>query len=174
MEILADIVKIIVPGTLVLLGIYLSIRTMTMKQLEAQIVQMRASASETILPLRLQAYERIVLLLERSSPMQLLLRANQPGMNAFMLKQQMQQDLKEELFHNVAQQTYMSHEVWVAVKSSLDQVSNIIENAADGLDANASTMEYVQSLGNLLMQFPEDLCQPALRMVKAEVQMLFQ
>jgi len=174
MEIIADIVKIIVPAALVLVGMYLTVRALTMKQLESQIVQMRGAGNETILPIRLQAYERMILLLERSSPMELVLRTNQPGMNAFALKQQMQMDLREELHHNVAQQTYISHEVWLAVKSSIDQVSQIIENTADGLEPNASAMEYIQKLGASLVQFPEDPCQPAIRMVKAEVQRLFQ
>jgi hypothetical protein len=173
MEILADIVKIIVPGSLVLVGIYLTVRTLTMKQLESQLLQIRAAASDQVLPIRLQAYERIILLLERSSPMQLLLRTNQPGMNAFMLKQQMQIDLQEELNHNIAQQTYMSHEVWMAVKAAVNQVSAIIESAADDLAPNAGAMEYIERLTQTLMQYPNDPCLPALIMVKAEVQRLF-
>lgn len=177
MDILSDLIKILLPATLVLLGIYFSLKSVIQRQVQQEkdenLVKLRLQSQEHILPLRLQAYERMILLLERSSPMSVLLRVNDPAMNVAQLKMAVQHDLREELNHNIAMQLYVSHQAWLLVKGAQDRVIDLFEQASVGLGETSSSYALVQQLANVLMSLEEDPCQGALRFVKMEAQQLF-
>src|SRR6185436_13944932 len=79
MDALVDFVKIVIPASVVLYAVYLTVRSFIAKEIELKKLEVRAKSIETILPARLQAYERITLFLERISPQNLLIRLNNPG-----------------------------------------------------------------------------------------------
>lgn len=83
------------------------------------------------LPLRLQAYERMALFLERISPANLLVRVK-PYQNrkedyvTLLIK-----TIEQEFEHNLAQQIYVSEECWNVIKASKNAtISNIRKSAA--------------------------------------------
>lgn len=83
------------------------------------------------LPLRLQAYERMVLFLERIAPGNLLLRVkpfkDDKGAYAMLLIKTIEQEFE----HNLAQQIYVSEECWNVIKASKNAtISNIRKTAA--------------------------------------------
>ena len=78
MDIVTSLLQIIVPGALVLLGIYATVTAFLKKDFDKQLVAMRTQNTQTILPIRLQAFERISLLLERLAPHNLVRRVKQP------------------------------------------------------------------------------------------------
>jgi len=65
MEIVTDLLKILLPSSLVLLGMYLAIKNMVSKELEEAKLEIKNKNVEILLPLRLQATERLCLFLER-------------------------------------------------------------------------------------------------------------
>ena len=65
MEALIEFGKIIIPATLVLYAVYLTVRSFILKEIELKRLEVRSRSIETILPARLQAYERMTLFLER-------------------------------------------------------------------------------------------------------------
>ena len=81
MELFADILKMLLPATLVLIGVYITVRTLIVKQLERDLINIRSASEQTTLPLRLQAYERLSLFLERINPTSLVIRANNPELS---------------------------------------------------------------------------------------------
>jgi len=64
------------------------------------------------LPVRLQAYERIVLFLERISPGNLVMRVHKPEMKVKQFQQMLIKTIRDEYDHNLSQQLYVSHEAW--------------------------------------------------------------
>ncbi len=70
------------------------------------------------LPLRLQAYERIVLFLERISPGQLLTRMSPLGDDKKAYEILLTHTIDQEFEHNLTQQIYVSDECWNAVKTA--------------------------------------------------------
>jgi hypothetical protein len=173
MDVISDLLKIALPAGLVLLAMYLSIRTLVSKQFETQLIQLRKENNQTVLPIRLQAYERLCLLLERCTPMSLLQRVSHPSYSAFELTQAMLQDIREELGHNLSQQVYVSHEGWIRTRAALERIMNMINEAADEVGNEAGSMAFIDALVARLVQLPEDPCQEALRFLKAEVQTMF-
>jgi len=116
MDALIDFVKIVIPASVVLYAVYLTVRSFIAKEIELKKLEVRAKGIETILPARLQAYERITLFLERISPQNLLIRLSDPAYSAREFQKLLLDEIRNEYNHNVSQQVYMSEEVWNLVK----------------------------------------------------------
>src|SRR5574339_841938 len=94
------------------------VRTFSQKEIELKRLEERGRSIETILPNRLQAYERMTLFLERIAPQNLLIRLNTSNMPAREFHQLLLNEIRNEYNHNVSQQVYMSEEVWGQIKSA--------------------------------------------------------
>ena len=67
------------------------------------------------LPIKLQAYERMLLFCERINPSKLLLRVNPIGDNPDDYLQLLIGNIEQEFEHNLVQQLYISDDSWKAV-----------------------------------------------------------
>jgi hypothetical protein len=105
-------------------------------------------ADKNTLPLKLQAYERLVLLAERIAIPNLVGRVNQPGLSAREMQGLLTQTIRQEFEHNITQQIYVSAEAWEAIRNLkeqniliINQVSTYLPESATGTDLNKSLME---------------------------------
>ena len=73
MEPLIELGKILLPASVVLYAVYLMVKSFIIKEIEMKKLEVRSRSIEITLPVRLQAYERITLFLERISPQNLLM-----------------------------------------------------------------------------------------------------
>ena len=89
------------------------------------------------IPLRIQAYERLVLLLERIKPESMLLRVMTPQMTAGLLHQELLITVRAEFEHNLSQQIYVSQESWNAVKLAKYSLVRLINEEAAKIAAGA-------------------------------------
>ena len=71
---LFEILKIVLPAFIVFLTAYFLLRDMLENSFRKRELELRMKTSGQITPLRLQAYERLALVLERISPQSLLMR----------------------------------------------------------------------------------------------------
>lgn len=99
------------------------------------------------LPVRLQAYERIILLLERISPGSLISRLHKPGMTAPEFQRLLVHTIRDEFNHNLSQQLYVSVPAWEMVKSAKEEMISQVNTAAARLDEKATSAD----LSNLLL-----------------------
>jgi hypothetical protein len=81
------------------------------------------------LPIRLQAYERMSLYLERISPNNLLLRVSPITEDSNGYENLLIQNVEQEFEHNLAQQIYVSDECWSVINTSKNGVIKIIRKA---------------------------------------------
>lgn len=93
----------------------------------------RRETLKVVTPIRLQAYERLALFLERISPNSLVLRCYQPGMDLKLLQGVMTKNIRDEWEHNLSQQVYVSEELWTHVREAKDEMVNLVNSAAVGL-----------------------------------------
>lgn len=100
------------------------------------------SSSTTI---RLQAYERLTLFLERINPSQLMVRIIPISKNKFDYQNYVIAQIEQEYEHNLSQQIYMSEECWSIITSSKNKTIQLIRAAiASETVTNADTLrEYV-------------------------------
>jgi hypothetical protein len=107
-------------------------------------------ADTSTLPLKLQAYERLILLADRIALPNLISRVSQPGLSVREMQNLLVQTIRQEFDHNITQQIYVSPEAWDAIRNLkeqnlliINQVSSFLPESADGLDLNKSLLEMV-------------------------------
>jgi hypothetical protein len=80
-------------------------------------------------PIRLQAYERMSLFLERITPSKLLLRVNPMSSDKDSYESLLIQSIEQEFEHNLAQQIYVSDECWNVINASKNATIQLIRKA---------------------------------------------
>ncbi len=86
------------------------------------------SQKET-LPVRLQAYERMVLFLERIAINSLVVRVGPKGQDKSNYENLLIKQIENEFEHNLSQQIYMSDECWNIIKAAKNATIQIIRSA---------------------------------------------
>lgn len=123
------------------------------------------------LPLRLQAYERMALFLERIAPGNLLVRVKPYTERKEDYSNLLIKNIEQEFEHNLAQQIYLSTECWNVIKASKNAtITNIRKTAAREDIANAAELrQYI--LSSLLDQQPPS--ETGMAYIKKEVKQLW-
>jgi hypothetical protein len=133
----------------------------------------KAATDRTILPLQLQAYERLVLLVERINLQNLISRIFQPGLTAIDMQVGLIQTIKAEYEHNIAQQIYVSPTAWEAVKTLKEQTITIINQVASQLPPEASAMDLNKQMLELFLQAETSPSELTAQILNAEAKRLF-
>ena len=119
------------------------------------------------LPLRLQAYERMALFLERISFGKLLIRVKPGNYSVEEYENLLASNIEQEFEHNLAQQIYISGECWNVIKTSKNATIGILRKTAqqEGVDSADKLREVI--LSNLMEQAAPS--ETALEYIKKEV-----
>tara|TARA_B110000503_G_C7033134_1_gene364894 strand:+ start:179 stop:691 length:513 start_codon:yes stop_codon:yes gene_type:complete len=95
------------------------------------------------LPIKLQAYERMLLFCERINPVKMLVRIKPLSENTHDYLQLLIANVEQEFEHNLVQQIYISNDCWTAILATKNSVINTLKqvaetsNSANGLRENA-------------------------------------
>lgn len=173
MEILIEFGKLLIPALLVLYAMYLTVKSVLEKDIERKEVDFKIKNYETILPLRLQAYERIALLLERISPNNIILRLNSPGLSAKEFQIILVKEIREEYNHNLSQQIYIDEDTWVLIRKAVEDTINLINQSAINLKEEAKGMDLTKAVFAEIMQNEVDSIKHALSQLKKEVSQFY-
>ncbi|MCS6823565.1 MAG: hypothetical protein NZ529_04655 [Cytophagaceae bacterium] len=173
MELVTDLIKILLPAAAVLYAMYLTVRSFLTKDFERRLIDIRIKNNEIVLPIRLQAYERMALFLERISPHNLVMRVNESSYNAYELQQRLVMEIREEYNHNLSQQVYMSDQAWELIKNAKEEVISIINTAASNVPSEAKSIELAKMIFEKLIQRPEEPTTRALKFLKNEIRQSF-
>lgn len=160
-------------GSIMTFGMYLTITTVASKVFEKQKWDIVTRNVEITLPLRLQAYERMCLFLERITPGNLILRLVASAGSAQELQTLLLFEIREEYNHNLSQQIYMSNDAWEQVANAMNEVVSIINQSSGVVAPDAPATDLAKTI---LSQVIEKEIQPsthALKFLKKEVQTLF-
>jgi hypothetical protein len=83
-----------------------------------------------IIPLQLQAYERMVLFLERINPPNLIKRSMSVEQKVADLQSALLRNIRDEYEHNMSQQLYIGETSWEMVKTAKEDVARLINTSA--------------------------------------------
>ena len=173
MEIVYDLLKITLPAGIVLYAVFLVVRSFLNKQLDEYKFSISQKNQEVILPIRLQAYERICLLLERVSPGNIIPRLNENGMSAKQFQADLIIEIRNEFNHNLAQQVYLSEDAWAYVSGAIEQLISMINESGNQLNEGATSLDLARLIFEKSMRQESDVIKNALSAVKKEIQQLF-
>ena len=173
MDIVLEIIKYTLPALIVFLTAYVLIRAFIRNEEQRRNREISESTQKTILPIRLQAYERLALLLERISPESLIMRTNQPGMTAKQLHTELLSSIRAEFEHNLSQQVYISNEAWEMIRTARGNVITMINTAADQLKDDATAIILSQKIFEQIVQLKSPPVQEALELLKEEIKQFY-
>jgi hypothetical protein len=131
-----EVLKYIIPAAVVFGIVQYMMKSFFDSEYKRRHMELKVENNKLIMPLKLQAYERMVVLMERMSPNNLIVRVSQPGISATQLKMALIQDINSEYNHNVSQQVYISPQ------------AGQLGNNAVGLDLSRAIFELTMTLDN--------------------------
>lgn len=169
MEILSDILKMTIPALIVFFTAWIILRNMIKNDQDKRRQELILQNSRTVTPIKLQAYERIVLFLERISLESLLVRVSTPDMSATQLHLAMLNAVRSEFEHNLSQQIYMSQQAWEVVRNARSNMIKIINTEVEKLPADSSGMSLSKHLLEKLMELEKEPTRAAIDYIKGEI-----
>lgn len=169
-----EILKYTISGLLVFFVGWYFVQSHIQKLYNYKLIEIKKASQEHVLPLRLQAYERLVLFLERINPDNMLVRLHTPGMSAIEMQNLILSEIRAEYHHNITQQLYVSHTSWAMVKKIKENTIGMVNNAIKGLPKDASAVNLSKALLTHLSSLEgENPYETALKTVKQDIQQIF-
>lgn len=161
----------VIIACLVLLAFIAVTKMMMNNNVQRQALDNGKTVKGIVLPLRLQAYERMALFLERIEPNQLVMRIHSTGLNVAQEQNLLLTAIRSEFEHNLSQQIYISNEVWKAIADAKDDIIDIINAVAAQYEPSADSLEFAQAL--LAAAAEKPVVTKAILILKTDVQRLF-
>lgn len=168
-----DLLKIVLPSLLVFLAGYLAIERLLREETKRRKSELTQNNQKITTPIRLQAYERLVLFLERISPESLLVRVNQPNITAKKLQTNLLQSIRAEWEHNLSQQLYVSNNAWELTKNAKANVIKLISTTTDKLPPDAPAIKLSQLILERMVELENNPTSFAIDFLKKEVNSIF-
>ena len=131
-------------------------------------IELKIQALKIIMPLKVQAYERFLLFLERAQLPQLVKRVYTPDMEKGTLHLLLLQNVREEFEHNLAQQLYVSNATWNAIVNAKEELVNQINGTFEQLKDE----EDVSILAQSLVALPNPMVEQAIVILKRDFERL--
>jgi hypothetical protein len=173
MQSITELLKILIPSAAVLYGMYLTVQTFLEKQFEQKQLEVKQKNTELVTPIRLQAYERMTLFLERITPNNLLIRINNLDIQAIDYQRLILQEIREEFNHNLSQQVYMSHEAWEKIRKAMNDVVALVNTSATEIDSNSASINLSKKIFEKVISENQQPTMEALKFLKEEIQTMF-
>lgn len=173
MEEILEILKYILPSVVTFLVAYFILQKFLDKEYKNRLMDLRMQNSNLITPLRLQAYERMTIFLERISLAQLITRVHKNGMSARLLQNEMIKTIRSEFDHNLSQQIYITQESWNAIKTAKEESIRAINIAATKVTDDASGMDLINVILELITKVEKLPTDMALERLKIEAKQTF-
>jgi|SRR6185437_3780743 len=167
------VLQSLIPAGLVLGAVYVVLKNFFVNEERKRFYDLRVNNQKISLPIRLQAYERLALLLERLSINNLIARVRKPGMSAADLQATLINEIRAEVDHNLSQQIYVTHDGWQMVINAKEAVTRQIHICFSKLPAGASGVDLSKLLFENSMSEDMESTQKALLYLKEEAQKLF-
>ena len=173
MEVILEILKYTLPSAILLAGVYFVLKNVLENEQRKLELKYRSDNMKLITPIKLQAYERVILYLERITLSNLVMRTYQNGMTAKKFQGALLQTIRTEYEHNMAQQLYIPSKTWHLVKSSKEETIKIINSCADKLDSDATGLQLSQFILELIGKVETTPTEIAIEALKSEVNKVF-
>lgn len=138
-----------------------------------QLLEFKKAVSNQTLPLKLQAYERLVLFIERVNPANMLIRLNGPAYNAHELYSLIVEDIRNEYQHNITQQVYVSARAWSVIKRVKEDTLGIVNNAIKNVPDTAGGLELSKAILNSLSQLEDNPYEIGTSLLRSDLEDLF-
>ncbi len=157
LQTILEILKYIIPAIIVLIATTTIVKRFLVNETERKRLAIFAEGQDTTLRLRLQAYERLALYMERIHPRVLIPRLYSTGMTTRELQAAILETIRMEYEHNLSQQIYVSTQVWKTIQSVKEQEIAMINQIVTLLNPDGSAKELHQKIVDFILTNENDL-----------------
>lgn len=168
-----DVLKFVLAGTLIVYIAWQMIKSEIEKISQSKLLDLKKASLETTLPLRLQAYERLALFIERINPSNMLVRIHVAGTTVREIQQFLISEIRTEHQHNITQQLYVSTQAWAVMNRIKEDTISMVNNTAAGLSPEASSLELSKVILTHLSGLEENPYDAGLMLLKHDMQHFF-
>ncbi len=167
-----EVLKYTIPALVVLLASWLATEKQMKNEAARRNFELRKQSQKIISSVRLQAYERFTLYLERMEPSRMLLRLDVSALTCQQLQQQLLEIIRTEFDHNLSQQIYISDEAWSGIVMAKEEMLRFVNTCSQQFAATDDAMMMAKLLISSYAMNGETPTQRALEKLKEEVRTL--
>lgn len=172
-ELLSYMIIALIPAASVIYVVYIMLKKQGEKEISALTMQLKKEQQASFIEPRVDAYQRAVLLMERITPNNLIMRMHDPRLNAKQFQTALLDNIRKEYEHNLAQQIFISLNGWEMVKSSKEETVKIINIAARQIGEEANATELSSKIFEIVAEVGELPTEITIKQLKGELQRLF-
>ncbi|MFP4064185.1 MAG: hypothetical protein ACLFN2_01865 [Bacteroidales bacterium] len=165
------ILRYAIPSVVVFATAYYLLKEFFQQENKRRRYDLAAERMRVSLPLRLQAYERLILFLERISLNNLIMRIYRPEWSARELQKNLVQHIRDEYAHNLSQQLYVSSHAWELINQAYEEAIGQINSLGASLEEGATATDFSKKL--LEADLKKDATQQAMEYLKSEARQTF-
>jgi hypothetical protein len=170
---LLEVLKYTLPSLIVFLTTWYLAGRYFRGEEEKRRQQLLLNNQHLITPLRLQAYERIVLYLERINPESLIMRISKPGMTVHQLQHELLNAIRAEYEHNLSQQIYVSNKAWEMLRNARNATLQVINGEAEKINWEQPSIDLSRAIMEKIMEGSANPVSEALLFIKNEINWYF-
>lgn len=170
---MTEILKYTIPALFVLLATWIVLHKMMMQEEKKRLWELKKATQKEITPIRLRGYERLALLLERTTPEHMIAQLDVTSMSVLQLQTTLTQTIRMEYDHNLSQQIYVSDETWAMIIAAREEAIRFINTIAQQHKPDEDALTYAQNLITIYASNGDTPTQNALQILKEEARNLF-
>ena len=146
LSIMTEIIGYTIPALVVLAATWLVMHKFYKAEEQKRLWEMKRASQKEISPIRMRAYERLSLLLERTTPAHMLMDMPLQALTVLELQQRLLRTIRQEYDHNLSQQIYVSDEVWDKISHARDEMGAFVTTMGTNLPKEATSLDYAKAL----------------------------
>lgn len=160
-------------GTITVFVAYLLIRNDIQTYFRFRSLSENKEKQSALLPLQLQAYERMIIFVERINPANLLVRLHEQGITVGELQASVLQEIRAEFQHNITQQLYIQSVSWNILRKLKDDTIAMVNNVVQSLPAESTGLELSKQVLNHMSAIEENPYDLTINQLKSDIQKMF-
>lgn len=168
MDPLFQIALVLLPSAIVFLTSYYLVKNFLDHESRKRVFDLKLANQTLLTPIRLQAYERVILFLERINPNSMVMRLNKTG-SAANFQGELLKTIRSEFEHNLSQQIYMSTKAWETLVRSKEETIKLVNVASTRVSPDSTAMDLAQAVIGVSSQLTELPTKAAIEYIKKEI-----
>ena len=167
-----NVLNFVIPALIVFGVVYYIIDKFMSEQRALRLLELKKEQMKELTPVKLQAYERLTLFLDRISPDNIVIRLSRADQSATQLRNELIQTISGEFNHNISQQIYVSNDAWNMIKGVKDQIMGIVDVCFKECGLNDSGPDLGKKILNRLINEQNKPTQRAIELLKKEIEIV--
>lgn len=173
MEPLLYVALIVLPSAAVIFMAHYILTKIYNRDISHHQIELKKDRQKEWMPMKIDAYQRVVLFLERIHPSSIIMREQNTNVKAALLHTKILSSIRQEYEHNIAQQIFISTGGWNVLKKSKEEMIKIYNLALRKVGEDASGMEYSKAVFEIVGEVGELPSEIAVNALKEELQAMF-